>query len=386
MQEKKIVFLGTHGQMNIGDELLLETFLTQLGAANRYFVNSYDPVFTARQLGNRFHVEVFNTATERSKLLKYLWQADLLFFGGGSIIKELYATTGRNAYSTLLMVLATVTFAKQVARKPVVMSNIGVGPLMTPRGHQLAGWILRQVDVLSVRDRKSYDTCLRLKLDPARVQLTPDAVFANPPTVFVDAQTPTARQSGTPLKIALNLNFDIENPANWETFQRNLADALHLLAERRPVEIHTLPMQSHFKAKHDALVLEEFRTRIPDLDVIIHSVENHREAAAVIAASDLLVAERLHALVMAAILGKPFYALLYDVKVRELVEGLGMRAHAIDINHPFEPAALVTGLERVLADAETISCHLVERSTALRQELATYFATLEARLPWKKVQ
>ncbi len=385
MRDKNIVFLGTHGQMNIGDELLLETFLTQLGAENRYFVNSYDPAFTAAQLGAHFHAEVFNTATERSKLLKYLWQADLLFFGGGSIIKELYASTGRNAYSTLLMVLATVTFAKRVARKPVVMSNIGVGPLMTPRGHQLAGWILRQVDVLSVRDRKSYDTCLRLGLDPARVQLVPDAVFANPPAVFVGDKPSAARQPGTPLKIALNLNFDIENPANWETFQHNLVDALHLLADRHPLEIHTLPMQSHFKAMHDALVLEEFRARLPDLDVIIHSVENHREAAALIATCDLLLAERLHALVMAAILGKPFYALLYDVKVRELVEGLGMSAHATDINHPFDPAALVDGIEAVLADAGTIGCHLTERSTALRQTLATYFAALEQGLPWTKV-
>ena len=68
-----------------------------------------DPAFTAAQLGARFPAEVFNTATERSKLLTYLWQADLLFFGGGSIIKELYASTGRHPYSTLLMVLATVT-------------------------------------------------------------------------------------------------------------------------------------------------------------------------------------------------------------------------------------------------------------------------------------
>ena len=386
MKNKRIVFLGTHGQMNIGDELLLETFLTQLGAENRYFVNSYDPAYTAAQLGDRFQAEVFNTATQRNKLLQYLWQADLLFFGGGSIIKELYATTGRHPYSTLLMVLATVTFAKQVARKPVVMSNIGVGPLMTPRGEQLAGWILRQVDILSVRDRKSYATCQKLGLGTERVQLVPDAVFANPPAVFVgDASPAPVCQADAPLKIALNLNFDIENPANWETFRQNLADALHLLAARQPLEIHTLPMQSHFKAMHDARVLEEFRALIPDLNVITHSVETHREAAGVIAACDLLLAERLHALVMASILGKPFYALLYDVKVRELVAGLEMSDHATDINHPFDPARLVSGIETVWANREMISRHLTGRSTALREELATYFASVEQRLPWTKV-
>lgn len=383
MNNKRIVFLGTHGQMNIGDELLLETFLTQLGPENRYFVNSYDPAYTMAQLGDRFQVEVFNTATQRSKLLQYLWQADLLFFGGGSIIKELYATTGRHPYSTLIMVLATVTFARQVARKPIVMSNIGVGPLMTPRGKQLAGWILRQVDIVSVRDRKSYETCQQLGV--SCVQLVPDAVFANPPAVFVN-DAPLMPQSGAPLKIALNLNFDIENPANWETFRQNLADALHLLAAQRPLEIHTLPMQSHFKAMHDARVLEEFRDLIPDLNVITHSVETHRDAGAVIAACDLLLAERLHALVMATIVGKPFYALLYDVKVRELVAGLEMSEHAIDINQPFDPAQLVEGIEAVWTQREQVSHHLISRSTALRKELAAYFVSIEQRLPWTKVR
>ncbi len=54
MKNKRIVFLGTHGQMNIGDELLLETFLTQLGRDNHYYVNSYDPQFTGEQLRAQF--------------------------------------------------------------------------------------------------------------------------------------------------------------------------------------------------------------------------------------------------------------------------------------------------------------------------------------------
>jgi polysaccharide pyruvyl transferase WcaK-like protein len=74
-----------------------------------------------------------------------------------------------------------VTFAKQIRRKKVVMSNIGVGPLMTPRGEQLARWILKQVDVLSVRDEKSLRTTLKLGLPPNKVILVPDAVFPGNP-------------------------------------------------------------------------------------------------------------------------------------------------------------------------------------------------------------
>ena len=318
MQGKRIVFLGTHGQYNIGDELLLETFLTKLGDGNRYFVNSYDPAFTAAQLRPRFQAEVFHTATERGRFLRYLLGCDLLFFGGGSIIKELYASVGRNRYATLLMVLATVTFTHWVARKPIVMSNIGVGPLTTPWGKRLARLTLRQVDVLSVRDATSQRTCLGLGLTPERVQLVPDAVFVNPPSAFghaAEASPAGEMPAQRPLRVALNLNYDIENPANWETFLTNLAAALSALNRIRPLEIHALPMQSRFKAQDDAKVLSDFRARIPEIEMHLGRPETPREAAAIIAGCDVLLSERLHALVMAAILGVPCLALMYDVKV-----------------------------------------------------------------------
>jgi polysaccharide pyruvyl transferase WcaK-like protein len=334
-----------------------------------------------------------------------------LFFGGGSIIKELYASVGRGPYATLLMVLAIVTFTRQVARKPIVMSNIGVGPLHTPRGKQLASWILRQVNVLSVRDRQSYLTCLELGLSPHRVQQVPDAVFVNPPEVFVGADVthrvpqpvaqpvsqPVAQPShasepflvsagvgvGTvlplddrPLKVALNLNYDIENPANWETFQENLAEGLHRLHTQRPIEVHTLPMQSHFKTMHDARVLAAFCTRIPQIEVHLHEPRTHREAAAIIERCDMLLSERLHALVMAAILGKPLVALAYDVKVAELVAGLQMESFSIDINRPFDPQRIVELVNRAMGEAASVSEHLIGRSTALRGELDAYFGAL----------
>ena len=383
MKRKQIVFLGTHGQMNVGDELLLETFLSQLGAENDFYVNSYAPDFTASQLQPTYRAKVFDTARERGKLLRYLLGCDVLFFGGGSIIKELYATIGRGPYATLLMVLAIVTFARQIARKPIIMSNIGVGPLHTPRGKQLAGWILRQVSVLSVRDRKSYETCLALGLGSDRVQLVPDAVFVNPPKVFVEqvnismhASTPAPTQPGK-LKIALNLNYDIENPANWETFQDNLAACLLAMNEERPLEIHLLPMQSQFKAMHDARVLDEFCPRIAPIETHKHVVVTHRDAAAVINQCDLLLSERLHALVMAAILGKPCVALIYDVKVKELMVGLEMSHYGIDINHPFDPQVLKGMIEQLLDEYATVSQHLTARSTALRQELDRYFVAIE---------
>ena len=254
MTQKRILFLGTHGQHNIGDELLLDTFLTQFGSENHYFVNSYDTTFTEAQLRPRFQVDVFHTTGEPLRFLRYLLSCDLIFFGGGSIIKELYASVGRGRYATLLMVLLTVTFARQIARKPVIMSNIGVGPIKTTRGKRLSAWILKQVNLLSVRDETSYRTCLTLGLNPEQVHQVSDVVFVNNAQAFMGETDNTPIEStapNAPLRVALNLNYDIENPANWETFLQNLEDGLRALNQRQPIEIHALPMQSEFKAHDD---------------------------------------------------------------------------------------------------------------------------------------
>lgn len=373
----KILFLGTHGQYNIGDELLLETFLSQLGREHHYAVNSYDPAFTQSAMRPQFDVESFHTTQELSRFLKYLLTSDLLVFGGGSIIKELYASVGRNPYSTLAMILATVTFTRLVARKPVVMSNIGVGPLMTPMGERLARWILKQVNFLSVRDDKSLQTCLRLGISPERVRRVPDAVFANQPRVFLP-EAVTIHPLGN-CHVALNLNYDIENRAAWEGFLSSLIEALRMWNQRQKLVIHALPMQSKFKQNDDLTVLKAFRERIPEIEVLIHDPQTAREAAGIMAGCDIVLAERLHALVIASILGKPFFGLVYDVKVRELVEYLGMTEYSININEPFSGETLFDGLTRLEQNRRMLQTHLLERSQALRDELAVYFSDLREK-------
>ena len=376
-QPMKILFLGTHGQFNIGDELLLETFLALLGHEHQFAVNSYDPAFTQGMLQPRFKAEAFHTTRELPRFLKHLLTSDLLFFGGGSIVKELYASVGRNPYSTLLMILATVTFAKQIARKKVVMSNIGVGPLTTPRGEMLARWILKQVDFLSVRDNKSLRTTLKLGISPQKVHLVPDAVFANRPEVF--APEPHTQPLSDRTRIALNLNFDIENPSAWEPFLDNLAQALKQVNAETPLEIHALPMQSKFKANDDLSVLKEFARRIPDIPFVAHDPQTAQEAGHILSSVEVVLAERLHTLVISSILGRPFFGLVYDVKVQELVDYLGMTEHSLDINQPFQAGDLAGGLRQVLKDREAIRTHLLRTSKDLRAQLGRYFDGLKIK-------
>lgn len=327
-----------------------------------------------------FDVETFHTRRELPRFLGLLLRSDLLFFGGGSIIKELYASIGRNRYSTLLMILASVTFTKLIARKKVIMSNIGVGPLLSPFGRRLAFWILNQVDFLSVRDPKSFRTCQELKLDPKKYRQVADAVFVNPPEVFIPAPGHLKPFDDGKLHIALNLNYDIENRSAWEPFLSNLGASLEALHRERPLVVHALPMQSKFKAHDDLSELKSFLTAHPELPAEIADLQTAREAGELIARCDMVLAERLHTLVIASILGKPFFGLVYDVKVQELLDYLGMSNYSLNINQPFPMVALLDGIREVLDRRKSIREDLLTRSFALRADLECYFGEVRTIL------
>ena len=94
---------------------------------------------------------------------------------------------------------------------------------------------------------------------------------------------------------------------------------------------------------------------------------------------DVVLAERLHTLVISSILGKPFFGLVYDVKVQELVDYLGMTEHSLDINQPFQAGDLACGLRQVLKDREALRTHLLRTSKDLRAQLGRYFDVLKIK-------
>lgn len=380
--KRRVLFLGTHGQFNVGDELLLETFLAQLGTEHHYAVNSYAPTETAAQLDDAYDVDVFDTASTRLGLVARIRRADTVVFGGGSIVKELYASTGRWRYATLCMVLAIVVTAR-LLRTPVLMSNIGVGPITHRPGRLLARAILRTAARVSVRDQQSLDTCHELGCRSAR--LVPDAVWVNERGDLVASErtAPDTADRRAPLRLALNINRDIENAAQWEPFVDLLAQALREVAADRPVEVHGLPMQCRFKDHTDLDELDALFATLdgtPGLSTVRHKPSDHRDVAEVIEMCDVVVSERLHAIVMAATLHRAVVALPYDVKVRQLVEQLGLTERSFDVNHPFCPSQLAATMlataDRSVAEGRRLATRAEERRSAA----AEYFDDVRAWL------
>lgn len=371
---RRVLLLGTHGQSNVGDELLLQTFLQELGADHDYQINSYDPEETAASIDEAFCVDVFNTALGQWRLPLRILRSDVVIFAGGSIVKELTPATQRWRYSTLLMVLAIVTFARWMCRTPVLLSNVGVGPLGSRRGRFLAKLILAQASLVATRDRASTTMCHRLGLSSDRVRHVPDAVFVNSPCSFAPPRRHAQTGDG-PLRIALNLNHDVEDEALWEAFLEKVRQALGHLQAGREVEIIALPMQSTFKDDNDLTVLRDFLATTP-LQTRISEVKDHHDAARVIAEADVVLAERLHAIVLATILGTPVVALPYSTKVTELAAELRLVDRAFSVHDSFSPVALSRAIVAAAADAEFEGARLQAHAIVQQEQLVSYFASV----------
>ena len=329
-------------------------------------------------------VELIDTAGDRSQLLRELLRCDLLCFGGGSIIKELYASTGRNRYSTLLMILAIVTFARRVARKPIAMLNVGVGPITTPerapagQADPVPGRPARRARRQVVRDLPGGRPAPR----PGRTRPPTPCSPTGPDWLLAGPARRRARRTrpGRP-------------PGRHARSRRRPAapgGAQPQLPHREPRQLGALPRPAGRRADRFARGASDRAARPADAgrasrptttrrsstafaerraghhDASSTAPTTHGDVARLIAGCDLLVSERLHAIVIAAILGVPAFVLAYDVKVLELAAMLDLESSTIDINQPFEAAEVTDRL----AD-------LVERRA---ERLATPCSS--AALPW----
>jgi polysaccharide pyruvyl transferase WcaK-like protein len=378
-----ILLLGTHGQANQGDELLLESFLTNLQDLNQGVrVNSYTPGSTKDRF-RKFNITTFHTRRDKALLLWYLLTSKAVVFAGGSVIKELNAAYGGKPYATL-SIIDEISKAARAFRKPIFFSNIGIGPLSTIEGKRISARILNRAALITVRDIESVKYARLLGMED-KVTHTPDAAFSLDREYFGLEHEPAPASKGqTPKMIMINVTRNIGNPDNWAYYYDRLKDSLVRLDEvYSGVKFVGLAMQEHESANDYELLRllkQDLVALRPKISFEIPRLDDAKEVARVIDASDLIIAEKLHAVILAAILCKPFVALEYDVKVKGVCSDLGMSGYSVDICSKFPKDAILTAATRVWEQIDTIQTKLIAVSLSQRQKSQLAFAELRAKL------
>lgn len=293
---RPLLLCGYYGEHNLGDDALLEVLLAQLPAGTAVVVTAHDEA----QVRQRHGVATVNRRRLRS-VLQALASSSGLVLGGGSLLQD---ATSFNS----LLYYAILIGAARLQRKPVLLWGQGLGPLRRRRSRALVRALLPLVQAIRWRDPASAALGARLG---RRADFGADPVWAS--------EAEQWRGSGGPIVVCFRPTV-LLSVERW----RPVLEGLAALADRVNREVIWLP----FHADQDQTLLAE----LTHAGVMPASLQRRsrqvlaqtpREARAVFATAGLVIAMRLHGLILAAVSGAPVAALSYDPKVEAAASDLG---------------------------------------------------------------
>lgn len=299
----RIVISGYYGFNNTGDEAVLYSILRLFRSLRpdlKFTVLSHDPAKTSKL----YNVEAVNRWKLR-EVFRALRQADLLLSGGGSLLQDVTSTRSLYYY------LGVVALAKLLG-KPVVYYAQGVGPITSEWGQRLVSLISNKVDVITVRDQASKDLLLKLKVNRPPIYVTADAVLSL-------YHREIERYPGQVLLERHGVDLEKDQPLIGISVReyRNLSGYLKVLAQlgdelvRRGFRVLLLPF--HFP--DDVGVCREVARLMKEEAVLIKEQCTAIEMLGVLGELKLVIGMRLHALIMAAVMGVPSVGISYDPKI-----------------------------------------------------------------------
>jgi polysaccharide pyruvyl transferase CsaB len=287
---------GYYGEHNLGDDALLTVLLEQLPAGVKPLVTARD----RQQVNACFAVET----VERQRLaavLAALGRCDALVLGGGSLLQD--STSFRS-----LLYYGVLILAARSRGLPVLLWAQGLGPLRRRRSRLFVRALMPLVSASSWRDPTS--AALARSLGGAGA-VGSDPVWAFPP---VNWQGPGGAIVLCWRPVA-DLGID-----GWRPY----LEALAALAEQSDREVLWLP----FHRDQDTALPDWLKERglLPPALLPRSRRLGPADPAAALAVfqrAGLVLAMRLHGLILAAVAGAPCWALSYDPKVSAAAAAIG---------------------------------------------------------------
>ncbi|MEB3195508.1 MAG: polysaccharide pyruvyl transferase CsaB [Cyanobacteriota bacterium] len=296
-RHRRPLICGYYGEHNLGDDALLEVLLGSLPPETEPLVTAHDEPWVRRRFG-------VDTCNRRSlmEVMGALRSCDALLLGGGSLLQD--ATSFQSlVYYILLMLTA------RLQGKPVLLWGQGLGPLRRPISRLLVRGALPLASAISWRDEAS--ALLARRLGSRNHAVGSDPVWGYPQRPWRGAKGPIVL-CWRPLKSL--------DPNGWHPY----LEALTAVAERSGRELVWLP----FHRMQDRHLLQRLQQVGPVPKLLLErsrevEVADPNEAMTLFSEAGLVVAMRLHGLILAALAGSPVAALSYDPKVAAVARSLG---------------------------------------------------------------
>ena len=309
MKNKKLLICGYYGFANAGDEAMLMAVidaLSNMRADLDITVLSGNPKETRERHGVKA-VHRLNVLA----IIKALFSSELVISGGGSLLQDV---TSRRS---IFYYLGVLQLAK-LLRKPVMLYGQGIGPINGSWARRLTRFVCRQLDLITVRDRKSKEELANLGIDVEKVHLTADPVMAMNQVDKHIGRLILRRYNMEGAKMLVGIS--VRNWQGIEGFKSVLAKVADSLIKDYDARVVFMPLQY----PDDIAVSEEVVALMQEKQQV--AVINERcsisDFLSLVGNMSLLISVRLHALIFGAVMHVPVIGVSYDPKIDGFLEGI----------------------------------------------------------------
>ncbi len=357
---KRIVIVGYYGFDNGGDELILFSLLNELKRVNskvEITVLSRKPSKTSEM----YRVKAINRWNPLSVAFA-IFHTDLFVFGGGGLLQDL--TGSWSIYYYLGLILLAKLFSKRV-----FLISQGVGPIRRKISRKLTGIVLGLVDLITVRDELSKFELKRLNRD-LLVSFAPDPVlnlerfsFRSGEGIFLPSalsEDGRSRSNERPV-----IGVSVQGFGKDERFREALRETCDQLIRKIKSKIIFIPFH---KLEDLEISKEIIADRTNDYQLLLW--QRVEDLFGFYEKIDLILGMRLHSVILACLLGKPFVAIclprthpLYDPKMEGFLELLDHKA--IDMAVP--AAEIAEKADEILANRQKFLEQLITRIAKMRE-------------------
>ncbi len=348
MKKNDILLSGYYGFKNTGDEAILASILDALKNVEpelKVKILSVNPSFTEKE-HNTPSVHRY-----RSEMFYALLESRMLISGGGGLLQD--STSIRSP----LYYLAMVLLAKLTGKKVMFYAQ-GIGPLKTFTGRTLTSYIANMVDFITVRDAKSAQILKELGVCKPPVEITTDPVFAMTPACEPDILDAFAAEK-IPFEGNRWIGLSVRDWNSSVDYLNIISRAVDKLSEKFSCKILLIPM--HYP--DDLIVSRRIKNTIKNSVYIVSGEYSPRVLMGMLGKMNILIAMRLHAVIMSSVLAVPSVPLAYDPKIANISEQLGLKYLSLEeINED----NLYDMARNLLGNHEKISSLLTEKTEILK--------------------
>ncbi|QKT04067.1 polysaccharide pyruvyl transferase family protein [Ectothiorhodospiraceae bacterium 2226] len=311
---------GSYGGLNLGDEAILQSIITQLRRTLpvEITVFSRNPEDTLAR--HRVERAVPARRLSRSEAQAEVERLDLLIVGGGGILFD--------AEAKVFLREALLAHERQV---PVMVYAVGAGPLRDPAAQQAVREALIPAAVVTVRELRA-----RAVLEEAGVhremRLTADPAFLLEPEALPEGAL--EREGLEPQRRYIGMSVREPGVAapdiSEEHYQGLLANAADYMVDRFDADVVLVPMEPGMKDTQQCHAVVARMLRAQRATVLKGSYTS-AQMLTLMGRFDMAVGMRLHFLIFAALQGVPFVALPYASKVEGFLEEMQIEMPPLEL-------------------------------------------------------